>query len=107
MKLQFKEQDFQIQAVKAVVDCFAGQPFNTKSFTLERSAEIIRKAKQAASSDVLTLDLETAVMEDIGYRNSTIKCLETEVLKNIQAVQQQNDLLESIELQRPKGMKLE
>ena len=106
MKLQFKEQDFQIQAVKAVVDCFAGQPFNTKSFTLERSAEIIRKAKQAASSDVLTLDLETAVMEDIGYRNSTIKCLETEVLKNIQAVQQQNDLLESIELQRPKGMKL-
>ena len=106
MKLQFKEQDFQIQAVKAVVDCFAGQPFNTKSFTLERSAEIIRKAKQAASSDVLTLDLETAVMEDIGYRNSTIKCLETEVLKNIQAVQQQNDLLESTELQRPKGMKL-
>lgn len=23
MKLQFKEQDFQLQAVKAIVDCFA------------------------------------------------------------------------------------
>jgi type III restriction enzyme len=106
MKLQFKEQEFQIAAVQAVVDCFAGQPLSTKSFTLERSAEIIRKAKQAASSNVLTLDLETAVMEDIGYRNSSIKCLETDVLKNIQAVQQRNDVLESTALERPKGLKL-
>ena len=27
MRLQFKQQDFQIEAVAAVVDCFAGQPF--------------------------------------------------------------------------------
>lgn len=34
MKLQFKEQQFQIDAVKAVVDCFAGQPIKTNRFTL-------------------------------------------------------------------------
>jgi restriction endonuclease len=34
MKLQFKEQDFQIDAVKAVVDCFEGQPIKTNLFTL-------------------------------------------------------------------------
>ncbi len=52
MKLQFKEQDFQKQAVKAVVDCSAGQALKTNRFTLERSAELIRKAKQAASGGV-------------------------------------------------------
>jgi type III restriction enzyme len=34
MKLQFKEQQFQIDAVKAVVDCFEGQPLKTNRFTL-------------------------------------------------------------------------
>ena len=48
MKLQFKEQQFQIEAVKAVVNCFEGQPLKTNRFTLERSKEIIRKAKLAA-----------------------------------------------------------
>ena len=43
MKLQFKEQQFQIDAVKAVVDCFAGQPIKTNRFTLERSKDIIKK----------------------------------------------------------------
>jgi len=48
MKLQFKQQDFQINAVKAVVDCFDGQPIKTNRFTLERSKDLIRKAKTAS-----------------------------------------------------------
>lgn len=43
MKLQFKEQQFQIDAVKAVVDCFEGQPLKFNHFKLERSKELIRK----------------------------------------------------------------
>jgi type III restriction enzyme len=49
MKLQFKEQDFQVNAVQAVVDCFEGQPLKTNRFTLERSKELIKKSKQAAT----------------------------------------------------------
>ena len=56
MKLQFKEQDFQVHGVKAVVDCFQGQPIKTNRFTLERSKELITKAKQAASG-VQTIEL--------------------------------------------------
>ena len=41
MKLQFKEQDFQVQAVQAVVDCFEGQPLMTNRFTVERSQELL------------------------------------------------------------------
>lgn len=103
MKLQFKEQDFQLQAVQAVVDCFEGQPLKTNRFTLERSKELIKKAKQAALG-IETLGLE--IEEEIGYRNAPIQLLESQVLKNIQAVQQKNDLHESQSIERPKGVKL-
>jgi len=105
MKLQFKEQDFQIQAVKAVVDCFEGQPLKTNRFTLERSKDLIRKAKEAAVG-AQSLALETEVMEDIGYRNSPLQILDTQVLKNIQAVQRRNDLHESKQLEHPRGIRL-
>ena len=103
MKLQFKEQDFQVQAVQAVVDCFEGQPLKTNRFTLERSQELIKKAKQAASG---TIALDFAVEEEIGYRNSPLQIIESQVLKNIQEVQKRNDLHESQEIERPKGVKL-
>lgn len=105
MKLQFKEQDFQVQAVQAVVDCFAGQTLKTNRFTLERSTELIRKAKQAALG-MGTLGLEEEVMEDIGYRNSPVQLTETHILKNIQEVQECNDLHLSRQIERPKGVKL-
>jgi len=105
MKLQFKEQDFQIQAVKAVVDCFAGQALKTNRFTLERSAALIRKAKEVAQG-IATLNLETEVMEDIGYRNSPVQLTEAQMLKNIQDVQEGNDLHLSRQIERPKGVKL-
>ena len=103
MKLQFKEQDFQVQAVKAVVDCFEGQPLKTNRFTLERSKELIKKAKQAAAG-VQTIEFE--IEEEIGYRNSAIQILEPQLLKNIQEVQKHNDLHESQQIERPKGVKL-
>ncbi len=103
MKLQFKEQDFQVQAVKAVVDAFAGQAIKTNRFTLERSATLISKAKQAASG-IATLDFE--LEEEIGYRNSPIQISESQILENIQRVQKWNDLNESQQIERPKGVKL-
>lgn len=103
MKLQFKEQGFQLQAVKAVVDSFEGQPLKTNKFTLERSQEIIRKAKLAAEG---IKDLyESEVLEEIGYRNSPLVITDTQVLKKIQAVQSANDLNESQKIERPTGGK--
>lgn len=103
MKLQFKEQAFQLQAVKAVVDCFEGQPLKTNKFTLERSQEIIRKAKLAAEGNQGLFESE--VLEEIGYRNSPLVITDAQVLKNIQAVQSANDLNESQKIERPTGGK--
>lgn len=104
MKLQFKEQSFQLQAVKAVVDCFDGQPLKTNKFTLERSQEIIRKAKLAAEGNQGLFD-ENEVLEEIGYRNSPLVIADAQVFKNIQSVQRVNDLNESQKIERPAGGK--
>lgn len=104
MKLQFKIQDFQIQSVKAVVDCFHGQPLKSNKFTLERSKDIIKKAKEAALG-VRTLALESELMEDIGYRNSSVQLVDTQVLKNIQAIQEANEIHQSQNIERPQGWK--
>ncbi len=102
MKLQFKEQQFQIDAVKAVVDCFAGQPLKTNRFTLERSKEIIKKAKQLATGEI-TLQFEQDVLEGIGYRNSSIQIPESQVLENLKKVQGQNEIHASERIERPAG----
>lgn len=103
MKLQFKEQDFQLQAVKAVVDCFAGQPVKTHSFSLERSGEIMRRAKLAAAG---ALEFGYEIEEAIGYRNAALHISESQVLENIITVQRRQDLNESEQIERPKGVNI-
>ena len=103
MKIQFKIQDFQLAAVKAVVDCFQGQALKSNKFTLERSKDIIKKAKQAASGITQVSAFETDVLEDIGYRNSSLQLAEASLLKNIQTIQEANDIHQSQNIERPQG----
>ena len=104
MKLQFKEQPFQLRAVKAVVDSFAGQTMQTGKFTLERTKEILRKAKNAETG-LQSIEYEQEINESIGYRNRLISITESQVMQNIQNVQRQNELIESTAIERPKGEK--
>ena len=39
MKLQFKHQKFQADAAKAVVDVFAGQPYLTPTYMIDRGVD--------------------------------------------------------------------
>ncbi|WP_064198433.1 MULTISPECIES: type III restriction-modification system endonuclease [Emticicia] len=103
MKLQFKEQAFQLEAVKAVIDCFAGQNPKTNRFTLERSRELLKKAQDAAKG--LGDLYENEIKEEIGYRNSLIEITESQQLENIKQVQRNQDLIESIKIERPQGIK--
>lgn len=97
MKIKFKEQRFQLDAVQAVVDCFAGQKLKTNRFTLQRSADLIKKAKQEAQKAVQS-SFSEELFEDIGYRNSTIRITPEQILNNIQEVQKKNDIILNREL---------
>jgi type III restriction enzyme len=99
MQLQFKEQQFQLNAVQAVVDCFAGQKKETTHFTLERSKDLLRQAEIVASGGGEQVGLELA--ESIGYRNRPLQISEQQFLQNIKDVQARNEILKSEKLERP------
>ncbi|MCH1640882.1 DEAD/DEAH box helicase family protein [Paenibacillus timonensis] len=86
MKIKFKHQKFQLDAVKSIVDVFQGQPNESSRFTLDKgrrqkSVEMGDLFQQTASSD-----------SEFGFKNNPIKLVDQEVLSNIQATQRQYGL---------------
>ena len=81
MKLKFKKQEYQINAVESVVDCFLGQP---KSSGIQYRIDPGR--------------LESGVQEqkdfidDSGFKNSEIVIPSAQLLENVHAVQRRQNL---------------
>lgn len=75
MKLKFKHQAFQADAVQAVIDCFKGQP----------PGQGIRYRLDPGVQKQRTFDQS-------GFRNSEITLNEVQILENIQAVQKRQNL---------------
>ena len=75
MKLKFKIQPYQTNAVDAVLDCFAGQP---KSDALRYRVDPGRT--------------QSASMFDEGFKNTDVRLTDVEILTNIQAVQKRQNL---------------
>lgn len=75
MKLKFKHQAFQSQAVQAVIDCFKGQPPGQGiRYRLDPGVQKQR------------------LFEQSGFRNSEIVLNEAQILENIQNVQKRQNL---------------
>ena len=75
MKLKFKVHTYQTAAVEAVVDCFAGQP-SSDGIVYRINPDNSRQIGSATE----------------GFKNADIQLPKTEVLKNIQTVQRQQNL---------------
>lgn len=86
MKLQFKVQRYQTDAVAAVVDCFAGQP---------RGEGVSYRIDPGHPSNSAPPTLE---FSDSGLRNSEIALSPARLLRNIQAVQRSRNLPLSVSL---------
>jgi type III restriction enzyme len=87
MKLKFKQQAYQTDAVKAVVDCFAGQPEST-GFKYA-----IDPGRGAASGQ--------QSFEDVmgrGFANERLGISRSQLLENLQGVQRRQNLPISTEL---------
>ena len=99
MKLKFKEQQFQLDAVNAVVNCFEGQGNQKSTFILERMDK--NEDKQIAIEDINNIE------ENIGYKNKKVQINDDSIiLKNIINVQKQNQIEASnkIELSSKRGI---
>ena len=81
MKLQFKHQKFQSDAAKMVVDVFAGQPYLTPSYMMDRGS--IEHEQIGTGEDNFT-----------GWGNQKIvpELNDRIVLENIQKLQRKNQI---------------
>ena len=83
MKLQFKVQQYQTEAVDAVVDCFAGQPkLGSVSYRIDPGRVTV--------SDQGALDLGAYLHS--GFRNEQIRLGPGQLLENLQNVQRKRGL---------------
>lgn len=85
MKLQFKVQQYQTEAVDAVVDVFSGQPY------ADGVKYRIDPGKEAAAT----------LLEDAGLRNAEIALTPPQLLENVHRVQQSRGLELSKDLKDP------
>jgi type III restriction enzyme len=76
MKIQFKIQPYQTEAVDAVVDVFAGQPY----------ADGVKYRIDPGEDSAMTL------LEDAGLRNAEIALTAPQLLANVHRVQQERGL---------------
>ena len=89
MKFRFKIQSYQTEAVKAVVDCFDGQPLQTGlGYRIDPG--------RVATGQQARLEM------DSGFKNSDLLLPAEAILKNIQAVQVRQNLPVSESLKQTK-----
>jgi type III restriction enzyme len=79
MKIKFKRQEYQTEAVNAVVECFKGQPMS----------EGVKFRIDPGLGDRMTL---LQKIEESGFANESLRITGQQVLENIQAVQKQQNL---------------
>ena len=87
MKLQFKHQKFQADAAKAVVDVFAGQPYLTPSYLIDKG----RSAQHQWGEEVFAT----------GWRNERIvpELTDSIILEHIRKIQRGNQIEPSNQLE--------
>lgn len=81
MKIKFKEQAYQHDAVRAVVDCFDGQPFGNGS-----------RYRVNFGTNINKNDQKEAEVISAGLRNADLVLDRDTILKNINKVQLRNNL---------------
>ena len=87
MKLQFKHQKFQADAVKAVVDVFSGQSYLTPTYMMDRGY-----TQQVGLNEDLSFT---------GWRNERIvpELSDTQILENLNKIQRTNQIAPSPKLE--------
>lgn len=87
MKLKFKTQEYQTRAVKALTDCFVGQP---PSHGIRYR---IDPGKAASLAQPMQRDMYASPdAGDAGFKNAALELSELELLNNVKAVQRRQNL---------------
>ena len=86
MKFNFKIQQYQTDAVDAVVKVFNGQGFYDKINYIRDLGNTEQNLSSQVSFD------ENEIMDDTGYKNELVELSDEQLLQNIQNLQSQNNI---------------
>ena len=86
MKFNFKVQQYQTDAVDAVISVFNGQPHYDKTTYIRDLGTMKPENKQ------LSFDESDDEYSDIGYKNDKLELSESQLLENIRKTQQLNNI---------------
>ena len=88
MKFKFKIQQYQTDAVDAVVKVFGGQPFQERT-NFRRDVGKLSAPQQIA----LKIDEDgEALNSEVGYKNAAVELSDDQLLRNINEIQSQNNI---------------
>lgn len=99
MRLKFKIQPFQTEAVQSVVDCFIGQEPST-GWSYRIDPGIHRKPAKAKQAKLPGSETEEELP---GWRNADLTISDEKLLENIQSVQRRQNLFVSERLEESAG----
>lgn len=97
MKFNFKIQQYQTDAVDAVVKVFNGQGFHDKINYIRDLGNTEQNLSSQVSFD------ENEIMDDTGYKNELVELSDEQLLQNIQNLQSQNNIKLSSSLVKDLG----
>ncbi|MCH5272357.1 MAG: DEAD/DEAH box helicase family protein [Lachnospiraceae bacterium] len=105
MKFNFKIQQYQTDAVDAVVKVFAGQGYNEKISYIRDVGKISAgQTQQIQLAFDNTEELEIYdLWSDTGYKNEVVELSDEQLLHNIQKLQSQNNIKQSTSLNKDLG----
>ena len=103
MKFNFKIQQYQTDAVDAVVRVFNGQGFNDKISYIRDLGKQNVAQQQFTSSYVDDFGDEFDPENEIGYKNEQLELSDDHLLHNIQQLQNENNIKRSAELVKDLG----
>lgn len=104
MKIQYKHQKFQADAAKAVVDVFAGQPYLTPSYMMDKGIESAKYTKQLPGQGSIF-----EAQDFTGWSNQPIvpALNDQRILAQINKIQRENQIEPSSKLEgRSEGYNL-
>ena len=106
MKFNFKIQQYQTDAVNAVVRVFQGQPYHASASYLRDIGTLSNMSGQMRLLPGLEDDTQWEIedlMSEIGYKNEALRLTDDQLLQNIRNLQQENNIHQSDALVAPLG----
>lgn len=106
MKFSFKIQQYQTNAVEAVVRVFQGQPYNAGVSYIRDVGTLSSNPPQLSfmptDEDAEHLELQD-LMDDSGFKNEALHLTDADLLRNIRALQAESNIRQSDKLVVPFG----